>query len=77
LAFDEIRMFGNASLQVQRRLRAALKDLAVSSGNKERAEAVERYLQHLDDELAHSNLDELDRAMARRGDRQGLGVSRP
>lgn len=77
LAFDEIRMFGNESLQVQRRLRAALRDLAVSLTNAERADAVGRYLLHLDDELAHSNLDELDRAMARRGDRQGLGVSRP
>ena len=77
LSFDEIRLFGNESLQVQRRLRAALHDLAVSLKDQERADAVGRYLLHLDDELAHSQLDELDRTMARRGDRQGLGVSRP
>ena len=77
LAFDEIRMFGNQSLQVQRRLRAALHDLAVSLTDQERADAVGRYLLHLDEELATSPLDELDRAMARRADRQGLGVSRP
>lgn len=77
LAFDEIRIYGNDSLQVQRRLRAALNDLAVSLDDKERADAVGRYLLHLDDDLAQSNLDEPDRAMARRGDRQGLGVSRP
>jgi len=58
-------------------LRAALHDLAVSLTDQERADAVGRYLLHLDEELATSPLDELDRAMARRADRQGLGVSRP
>ncbi len=77
LGFDEIRMFGSESLQVQRRLHAALHDLIGALADADRVDQVRKYLDHLNDELAHSNLDALDRTMARQGDRQGLGVSRP
>ena len=76
LGFDEIRMFGGDSLQVQRRLHAALHDLIGGLANADRVDAVRTYLDHLNDELAHSKLDALDQATARQRDRQGLGVSR-
>ena len=77
LGFDEIRLFGGDSQQVQRRLHAALNDLVGSSIDAERADQVRAYLAHLNDQLDRSNLDALDRAIARQCDRQGLGVSRP
>ena len=76
LGFDEIRMFGGDSLQVQRRLHAALNDLIGGLANADRADAVRNYLANLDDELAHSKLDAYNRAIAGQSDRQGLGVSR-
>lgn len=76
LAFDEIRLCGKDSIQVLRRLRAALNDIAGSLNDVERADAVRTYLRHVDDGISHSNLDELDRNSAFQGDRQGLGVSR-
>jgi len=76
LGFDEIRMCGSKSLQVLRRMRSALNDLLASLTNVDRVDAVRLYLRHLDDTVAHSGLDELDRAMAMREDRQGLGVTR-
>jgi uncharacterized membrane protein len=76
LAFDEIRLFGADSPQVLRRLRSALNDILASLRNADRADAVRRYLRHLDDDISHSHLDEQDRAMARQEDRQGLGVTR-
>jgi uncharacterized membrane protein len=75
LAFDEIRQYGATSVQVMRRLRTALVDLIDSLPTK-RADAVRHYLAHLDLVIEHSPLDTEDRAMARREDRQGLGLSR-
>jgi uncharacterized membrane protein len=75
LAFDEIRQFGTSSIQVMRRLRAALVGLAESTTIAGRDEAVRRYLKHLDLVIARSALDPEDRAMARQEDRQGLGLS--
>jgi len=77
LAFDEIRQFGMTSIQVMRRLRAALTGLAESTTIAARAEAVERYLKHLDLAIERSPLDVEDRRMALQEDRQGLGLSRP
>jgi uncharacterized membrane protein len=75
LAFDEIRQYGANSVQVMRRLRAALTGLKDISQLAERAEAVEGYLRHLDVTIEHSPLDAEDRATARQEDRQGLGLS--
>ncbi|MGZ3509198.1 MAG: DUF2254 family protein [Vulcanimicrobiaceae bacterium] len=76
LAFDDIRLCGSESLQVLRRLRAALNDLLGSLTDVTRVDAVRLYLRHLDDGIAHSKLDQLDRSLALQGDQQGLGVSR-
>jgi len=76
LAFDEIRQFGMTSIQVMRRLRAALTGLAGSTTIAARAEAVERYLKHLDLVIERSPLDPEDKATAQQEDPQGLGLSR-
>jgi|SRR5262245_31704975 len=76
LAFDEIRQYGSTSVQVMRRMRSALVNLAASAPNAERAGVVRRYLEHLDLVIERSPLDSLDRLMARQEDRQGLGLSR-
>ncbi len=76
LAFDEIRQYGATSVQVMRRLRAALLNLADSVAEAGHKTAVQSYLLHLDQVVEHSTLDALDRGMALREDRQGLGLSR-
>jgi uncharacterized membrane protein len=76
LAFDEIRHFGSSSVQVMRRMRAALVGLADSLPSQKRAEAVRRYLEHLDRVVEASSFDVEDRRMARQEDRQGIGLSR-
>jgi len=75
LAFDEIRQFGTTSIQVMRRLRAALVGLADATPIPERAEAVRRYLKHLDRVVERSPLDSDDKAAALEEDRQGLGLT--
>ena len=76
MSFDEIRQFGAASLQVDRRLRAALSGLAETIGAAERRAAVRRYLDHLDTAIGHSAFDDQDQKAALQEDRQGLGLSR-
>jgi uncharacterized membrane protein len=77
LSFDEIRQYGARSVQVLRRLRAALVCLLSDSAIlAEHKTVVQLYLEHLDHVVEHSILDDLDRAMALREDRQGLGLSR-
>jgi len=76
LAFDEIRQYGSTSVQVLRRLRSALVDLAAYLSGTERADAVRHYLEQLDLDIDHSPLDAEDRLRARQEDRQGLGLSR-
>jgi uncharacterized membrane protein len=76
LAFDEIRQFGGGSVQVMRRLRSALAGIADSPLGMARADAVQRYIRHLDLVIQSSTLDSQDRIMARQEDRQGLGLSR-
>jgi uncharacterized membrane protein len=76
LAFDEIRHFGSSSVQVMRRMRSALVGLADSLPSQKRAEAVRRYLEHLDRVVEASSFDVEDRRMARQEDRQGIGLSR-
>jgi uncharacterized membrane protein len=76
LAFDEIRQFGAASVQVDRRLRAALTGLIEALPLEARRAAVRRYLDHLEQGVGRSQLDDQDRETARREDRQGLGLTR-
>ena len=75
LAFDEIRFYGATSLQVMRRLRAALYDIErVVSTLKQKP--VRHYIEHLDVTVEHSISDTEDLATALQQDRQGLGLSR-
>jgi uncharacterized membrane protein len=76
LAFDEIRQFGAASIQVDRRLRTALQDLIAVAPIEARRAAVRRYLDHLEHGLDRAPFDDQDRATARAVDWQGLGLSR-
>ena len=76
LGFDEIRQFGGRSVQVMRRLRAALTSVAESLPDADRRAAVTRYLSHLDSSIDESPLDIVDKAIARQEDRQGLGLTR-
>ena len=76
LAFDEIRVFGATSVQVLRRMRAALAGLEEVLGPDPRAEEVRRYMRHVDATIARSAFDEEDRDAARREDPQGLGLTR-
>jgi uncharacterized membrane protein len=76
LAFDEIRHYGSGSLQVMRRLRSTLVELAESLVNAERSAAVRRYMRHLDLAVDRLPFDDEDRAKARQEDRQGLGLTR-
>ena len=58
-----------------RRLRAVLVGLIDSLPDTARADAVRRYLEHLDRVIERSPLDAEDRVVARQEDRQGLGLS--
>src|SRR5580704_303814 len=77
LAFDEIRLYGASTIQVLRRMRAALIDLSASLTEPARVDAVRRYLKHLDAMIERSDLDPIDRALALQADPQGLGHTRP
>jgi uncharacterized membrane protein len=76
LAFDEIRQYGVGSLQVARRLRAALNAIADSLTDEGRREIVRQHLRHLDEIVGHSSHDVDDQVVALQEDRQGLGLSR-
>jgi len=76
LSFDEIRQYGSTSVQVMRRLRAALAGISESVPSAARKEAVQRYMKQLDTVIKRSHLDAQDRAVATQEDRQGLGLSR-
>ncbi len=76
LAFDEIRLYGGSTMQVLRRMRAALSDLAASVSSSERVASIRIYLEHLDATVQRSDLDARDRAHALQADPQGLGHTR-
>lgn len=76
LSFDEIRQFGASSIQVVRRLRAALVGLSDYVASDARRDAVRRYLDHLNLGITRSVFDDQDRLSALQQDRQGLGLSR-
>ncbi len=74
LAVDEIRMCGSNSLQVVRRLRLLLENLEATV-TAERRRAVRDRLDRLDAAIERE-IPPADRADARVGDPQGLGLSR-
>jgi uncharacterized membrane protein len=76
LAFNEIRLFGAMSIQVIRRLRAALAGMADSAMVLSRVEATQHYLKQLDLAVAHSLFNSEDKIKALQEDRQGLGLSK-
>lgn len=76
LSFDEIRHYGADSVQVMRRLQAALLGMTASLSDEKRVEAVKAYVAHLNKTIDSSTLDRTDRAKAHEQDRQGLGLSR-
>ena len=76
LSFDEIRQFGKTSVQIGRRLRAALTELAETACTDARRNLVQGYLEHLNHMVDFSEFDDQDRVTARQEDRQGLGLSR-
>src|SRR5271157_6097953 len=57
LAFDEIRQFGARSVQVMRRMRAALDGLVRWLPTEDRRQAAQRYLEHLDHVIEASPFD--------------------
>lgn len=75
LSFDEIRQYGANSVQVVRRLRAALVGLA-EMVRAEHRDAVLHYIAHLDLSVGRTGFDAEDKASALEEDRQGLGMSR-
>jgi uncharacterized membrane protein len=75
LAFEEIRMYGATSLQVMRRLRTALYDLA-RIVPLDRQKAIHHYIAHLKTTIKASIPDPEDQREALQQDRQGLGLSR-
>ncbi len=60
LAFDETRQYGATSVQVMRRLRSALFDLAEAAPVPERRLAVQRYIEHLNLAVEHHIADVQD-----------------
>ena len=76
LSFDEIRVFGATSVQVLRRMRAALHGIAELLGEDPRVAAVRAYLGQLDGLIRRSDFDEADRKRAEQEDPQGLGLAR-
>ncbi len=72
LAFDEIRIYGSNSLQVVRRIRAALEDLYVVAGPRGAA-ALDNQVGLLDRAIRRSFSDQVDREHAGIADEQGLG----
>jgi uncharacterized membrane protein len=73
LAFEEIRFCGATSVQVMRRMRAAISDL-IEALPSERHPALEHHLRRLDETISRSFSGSEDKAEASVEDRQGLGV---
>jgi uncharacterized membrane protein len=76
LAFDEIREYGASSVQVLRRLRAALEDLRAATAPVRHA-ALDRHMEWLAETVrgAHA-AGSPEQAIAARADRIGLGLAR-
>ena len=72
LAFDEIRIAGAGSLQVTRRLRAALEDL-LTVAPQERKQCLQDQLALLDSGVHEAITEPSDVAHASQSDRSGIG----
>jgi uncharacterized membrane protein len=76
LAFNEIRQFGATSVQVLRRLRAALEDLRATTPPVRHA-AIDRHLEWLEDTTRRAYpAGSPEHVIAARADRIGLGMAR-
>ena len=75
LAFDEIRSYGGASVQVMRRMKALIADLTALVPDERRL-AVRSWADRLDRTVAAHFSDPEEQAAASVEDRQGLGLSR-
>ncbi len=75
LAFDEIRCYGAASVQVMRRMNALVSDLIQAVPEKRRA-PLKHWDKRLQATIAHSFTEDEERMEASQEDRQGLGVPR-
>ncbi len=76
LAFDEIRAYGASSVQVCRRLRAALEDLRAATAPSRHA-LIDEHMARLDASLAAAHpLGSPDRDLAQIPDRTGIGLRR-
>ncbi len=76
LAFDEIRAYGAPSVQVCRRMRAALEDLRADTAPERRAR-VDEQLARLDAAVAIAHPEgSPERDLARGADRTGIGLAR-
>jgi uncharacterized membrane protein len=75
LAFDEIIVYGSGSVQVMRRMRALVSDLAAEADGDRRV-AVNAWADRLDRAIARAFPDADDQRDASTEDQQGLGVPR-
>jgi uncharacterized membrane protein len=75
LSFEEIRQRATCSVQVTRRLRACFEDL-LQCAPEERRPPLERQLRLLDAEIDRNGASDLDAAVWRQSDPQGIGASR-
>jgi uncharacterized membrane protein len=73
IATDEIRHFGDTSMQIQRRLRALYATVSLVC-TPEQVGPLTARLEAMDAEIAGQWPQELDRCLARRPDSQGLGT---
>jgi uncharacterized membrane protein len=77
LAFDEIRQFGASSVQVMRKLAAALHHVEDMCSDEAKRQVVEHYQKRLANAVRHSELlVGQDRSAALQADPQGLGFAR-
>lgn len=76
LAFDEIRAYGVSSVQICRRLRAALEDLRAATARSRHA-LIDEHLARLEASIAAAHpVGSPDRALAQIADRTGIGLRR-
>jgi uncharacterized membrane protein len=75
LAFDEIRLYGAASVQVMRRMKALVTEL-IEVLPEERRPALQNWQERLRSTVDRSFSDQQDKLEASVADRQGLGSSR-
>ncbi|MDH4144361.1 MAG: DUF2254 domain-containing protein [Acidimicrobiia bacterium] len=73
LSFEEIREYGSSSIQVHRRLRAAITDL-IDVAPTDRMPPLQRQLHLLDESVRRSFHEPEERQLAAQGDESGIGT---